>query len=438
MKKIILFLTLFFLMVILWVSNFPNSNSVSKKQTLSICTEEILKPVVEDMIKYFIDSQDNTMDFQVTYIPLETMQREGICKKLRTELMSGKGKDIYLLSEHQRLIDLYSNDENLLLPDANKILYSGVFMDLSPFTASDSSFQSCFTSVTKAGTVKNKQYIMPFSFDFCALKRKADNTSSLEIDDCEIPLADLLDQKKPEDLNTAELLFNVKNWIGNSFDYQAGKVFFSKEDVQKILEVSAIQDKKTIDSGSNNPSFIYGRTQSLFYSTVEEGTEYEYIPAPTINGKPTATVFSYGAIGRTCRQPETAYKFLRLFWQEEFVSGGGFSIEKEGFTAHYCINSIFELEGIPIQSKQWEAWYIKKNGTNSPSKTLLKNADHFIDAINYITDTRFLCTADEIGNEIQNMLLKDSSDSQNNIKMQKNIEEASEMLFNKIRYMVME
>ena len=57
-----------------------------------------------------------------------------------------------------------------MLPDANKTLYSGVFMDISEYTKDDESFQKCFAPVMEAGAVDGKQYIVPFSFDTRLLK----------------------------------------------------------------------------------------------------------------------------------------------------------------------------------------------------------------------------------------------------------------------------
>ena len=39
-------------------------------------------------------------------------ERAGVCKRLRTELMTGKGADIYILSEYQRNGGLFSVDED--------------------------------------------------------------------------------------------------------------------------------------------------------------------------------------------------------------------------------------------------------------------------------------------------------------------------------------
>ena len=95
------YLLLLFLLIIVFTVSCKNSNE-SKMETIKICTEERMKFIVEDVMKYFNDTRETPVDFQVTYIPENENERAGACKRLRTELMTGKGADIYILSEYQR------------------------------------------------------------------------------------------------------------------------------------------------------------------------------------------------------------------------------------------------------------------------------------------------------------------------------------------------
>ena len=235
MKKSNIIYSLIILLVIVGLVLFRYSNK-KEKDSLTICTEESLSYVVDDMIRYFNDTRETPVDFQVTYIPIDETQRAGICKRLRTELMTGKGTDIYILSEYKRNGGISEAEETLLLPDANKTLDSGVFKDVSEYTEDDESFQKCFAPVMEAGAVEGKQYILPFSFDTRLLKSiKEMNADSLTLEDCRKPLTQLLKEEKLQEMNPYEFL-DVITWIGNSFDYQEGKIFFSKDDIIQVLE----------------------------------------------------------------------------------------------------------------------------------------------------------------------------------------------------------
>ena len=435
------YLLLFFLPII-FLAVSCKSNNTTKAETITICTEERVKYIVQDMIRYFNDARETPVDFQVTYIPENETERAGVCKRLRTELMTGKGTDIYILSEYKRNGGISEAEETLLLPDANKTLDSGVFKDVSEYTEDDESFQKCFAPVMEAGAVDGKQYILPFSFDTRLLKSiKEMNADSLTLEDCRKPLTQLLKEEKLQEMNPYEFL-DVITWIGNSFDYQEGKIFFSKDDIIQVLEYA------TADGGHYDSDFITtcwsvpGAYESLhsFESYLDElqETEYGYLPMVTIDGRPAAKILSYGAIGRTCKNPELAYDFLRLFWQDKFISRDGYFIPHEDYKAYYYNATVLNLGGIPVREDLWEKWYLMKNGTSEPSAIAVKNAQNFSGALGQTVTARFLCTVDTLGIEINNMFMKDGYVSLDKDGIEEDIELAADMLYNNTRYIVME
>ena len=427
------YLTGIIVLIILCSTGACKSNNKTKTETISICTEERMKLIVEDVMKYFNDTRETPVDFQVTYIPENENERAGVCKRLRTELMTGKGADIYILAEYQRNGGLFSVDEDtLLLPDANKTLNSGVFKDISEYTTDDESFQKCFAPVMEAGAVDGRQYIVPFSFDTRLLKSiKELNAGSITLEDCRKPLTQLLKEEKLQEMNPYDFL-DVGTWIGNSFDYQKGEIYFSEEDVIHVLEYA------TADGGYYDPDFIPeywaapGQYESLhsFDSYLEElqETEYGYLPMVTLDGRPAARILSYGAVGRTCKNPELAYDFLRIFWQDEFVSRDGLSVPYEDFTAYYHNATVLNLGGIPVREDLWEKWYLIKSGTSQPTETAVRNAQNFSNALGQTVTARFLCTVDNLGTEINNMFMKDGYVDLDRDGVEEDIELAADML----------
>ncbi len=430
------------LILILLIFMLFEFNVKEENNSVTICTEEALSYVVDDMIQYFNDTRETPVDFQVTYIPMDETQRAGVCKRLRTELMTGKGADIYIISEYKRNGGISVDEETLLLPDANKTLDSGVFKDVSEYTEDDESFQKCFAPVMEAGAVDGKQYIVPFSFDTRLLKSiKEMNAGSLALEDCRKPLTQLLKEEKLQEMNPYEFL-DVITWIGNSFDYQEGEIYFSKEDIIHVLEYA------TADGENYDPDFIPtyattpGQYENLhsadFYLDELQTTEYKYLPMVTLDGRPSAKILSYGAIGRTCRNPELAYEFLRLFWQDEFVSRDGYSFSHGDITTGYHSATALNLEGIPVREDLWEKWYLLKDGTSEPSETAVKNAQDFSNTLEQIVTARFLCTVDTLGIEINNMFKKDGYVDLDRPGVDEDIELAADMLYNNTRYIVME
>ena len=85
-----------------------------------------------------------------------------------------------------------------------------------------------------------------------------------------------------------------------------------------------------------------------------QATEYEYLPMVTLDGRPAARILSYGAVGRTCKNPELAYDFLRIFWQDEFVSEDGLPLPHEDFTAYYQNATVLTAAS---PSGWWSCWW---------------------------------------------------------------------------------
>lgn len=409
-----------------------------KQDTLTICTEEALLYDVEEVVRYFKDSQETPVDIQISYIPSKQEDRASVCKRWRTELMVGKGADLYIMKDYGISRNISVSEEEMLLADPNKLLTSGVFLDLSEYIREDEDFQSCFAPVMEAGAVNGRQYIVPFTFNVTLL-RSPDGKGSLTYRDCTEPLTDLLESGKLGELSAADLLFYVKDWIGNSFDYQNGKVMFSPEDVSQILEYAVDEAQKGIKEGSYEVVSIQNdRYPHTSFGIEMEIPEYQYLPFPTLDGRFSATIFSYGAIGRTCKDPDLAYEFLKIFWSEGFASGEGLTIPGQQYSKHYLVNTLFHIGGLTVRQDQWQNWYKNKPGNMNALEMVLKNEENMLSIVRQVSTARFVCPVDYLGMDIRELFWKDGVLDVNKEGIQEDIHTASDMLYNSTRYIIME
>lgn len=409
-----------------------------KQDTLTICTEEALLYDVEEVVRYFKDSQETPVDIQISYIPSKQEDRASVCKRWRTELMVGKGADLYIMKDYGISRNISVSEEEMLLADPNKLLTSGVFLDLSEYIREDEDFQSCFAPVMEAGAVNGRQYIVPFTFNVTLL-RSPDGKGSLTYRDCTEPLTDLLESGKLGELSAADLLFYVKDWIGNSFDYQNGKVMFSPEDVSQILEYAVDEAQKGIKEGSYEVVSIQNdRYPHTSFGIEMEIPEYQYLPFPTLDKRFSATIFSYGAIGRTCKDPDLAYEFLKIFWSEGFASGEGLTIPGQQYSKHYLVNTLFHIGGLTVRQDQWQNWYKNKPGNMNALEMVLKNEENMLSIVRQVSTARFVCPVDYLGMDIRELFWKDGVLDVNKEGIQEDIHTASDMLYNSTRYIIME
>ena len=417
---------------------FTSCRKDGEEKRLTICTEESLLYDVEEVVRYFKDSQETPVDIQISYIPSKQEDRASICKKWRTELMAGKGADLYIMKDYGISRNISVSEEEILLADPNKLLTSGVFLDLSEYIGEDEDFQSCFAPVMEAGAVNGRQYIVPFTFNVTLL-RSPDGKGSLTYRDCTDPLTDLLESGKLGALSAADLLFYVKDRIGSSFDYQKGKVMFSPEDVSQVLEYAVDEAQKGIKEGSYEVVSIQNDRYPYASLDLEmERPEYQYLPFPTLDGRVSATVLSYGAIGRTCKNPELAYEFLKIFWSEGFASGEGLTIPDQQYSRHYLIDTVFNIDGLTVRQDQWQNWYKNKPENINASEMVLKNEENMLSIVRQVSTARFVCTIDYLGMDIRDMFWENGILNVDKEAIQQDIQTASNMLYNSTRYIVME
>lgn len=405
------------------------------ESSLTICTEESLLYEVEEAAQYFKDTQGTPVDIQISYLPHKQEDRANICKKWRTELMTGKGSDLYIMKDYGISRNISVSEEDMLIADPNKLLTSGVFLDLSEYTKEDEDFQSCFAPVMEAGAINGKQYIVPITFDVTLLRVPYDE-GSLAYEDCTKPLTNLIESGKLRGLSAADLLFYIKDWIGNSFDYQKGKVLFSKEDVRQILEYAAGEAQKGSREGMYEVVSLQNNQFLNIFPEIKTG--YQYLPFPTLDGRFNATILSYGAISRTCKDPDLAYEFLKTFLSQGFASGKGLTIPDQEYSRSYMTDTIFRIGGLTVRQDQWKEWYRNKTADMEETEEIWINGENMLSVVQQVSTARFVCPVDYLGMDIRDLFWKDGVLDVNKEGIQEDIRTASDMLYNSTRYIIME
>jgi len=111
---------------------------------------------------------------QLEILPLTTREREIRIKQLRSQIMSGKGPDVYLLPTGSSLILDYSVRATVrenksvriepLLLDVPLVMESGVFADIQPFFQEDLDAARLREEILSAGVINGKRYVLPLRF----------------------------------------------------------------------------------------------------------------------------------------------------------------------------------------------------------------------------------------------------------------------------------
>ena len=418
---------------IFFISKVQKIPSHKEKVTLSVCVEEHRKIMIENLLKYYNNRYKENIQIKFTIIPSEPMARKGVCKKLQTELMSGKGKDIYIVEDTSR----YMEGAESLFEDSNKLLYNGVLADMSKWTEKDKSFQECFQPVMEAGKVGEKQYLLPITFSVPVLIREGEGRDFTE--ETLKPLGKLIDEKSELLQEIAPYMFtNSKEWLGNCIDYRKQEVTTSKKELEKVLQYEVKRTKKEVDFSKEK--FLPGR--DLEKNVETERKCYQYISMVTLDGKPMAKIMMYAAIGRNCKEKEKAYQFVRLLWQKEFAEGTGFLMRYErGGTRRICESSIYGLGNVPVRTASWENWGLNMNyneAENTPEQ--IANIKEFVKTASKIQTARFVNGLDTTGNEVQTLFIDEDGYSFRTDfpDIDERVKEAAKILYRNVYYIAME
>lgn len=181
-------------------------------------------------------------------LPTESDERELRLRRLRTEIMSGNGPDVYLLPTGKEIPN-YKGDarETIsiepLFSDVWQAMYSGVFADISQLYDNDSNLgkDALNQNVMDGVLLDGKRYVLPVRYDVPVVYTRPDlcRQYGLEEDVFESDLLTMIDAvlsaggeagiglQLPEDLQA----------FGQLMDYAKGNVTITTEQIQQYLSL---------------------------------------------------------------------------------------------------------------------------------------------------------------------------------------------------------
>lgn len=383
--------------------------------------EDGMNQQVRQVIKAFqADHPDVTVTLDI--LPTDSSQREIVLKQLRTKIMAGDGPDVYLLpscNTYRYATKYWAAQEAWTLPTQveplflapSQVMRRGVFLDIGGFYDSDTELKTeqLQQDVMAAGTLDGGRYLLPLRYDFPVLYADAEGLQSLglELDGSWGNLADAaLALGSPVFANGAKPDFcqlgSVLTLLPAALDYEYDTVTLTEEDLLSFLtRYSALltlsdghHDEyygpslfrwihhgtlKISPSDLANPAAvnnaerieweIFPRDVSIIVGTMSqapiaatimqaEEKELLMIPLTDDNGKLTADVTYYGALGAGCRNPELGYDLLRRFLLEENQWEQNRTLQRNVVNKKLLMQYHPIANGWPVRNHGWlEGWW---------------------------------------------------------------------------------
>lgn len=361
----------------------------------------------------------------------DSAEREAIIARLNTEIMAGKGPDLFIL-ENIRVTNFN------LFPDIEKAIRNGAFYDLTKELAKNGVEREDFVEgLFEGGQYEGAQYVVPLSFStLCAL---ADQNQLLESGfDPEAAQADTaaffaelrrLNSQRPLKLYlNADLTTNMELPM---LDYDAVKVNLDRPETIAMLELEqdvfldqwnthGLLDIHSIDfakeMGAGDPFMMimtWPVTVNAAWQLAANGAVPWMMAVPNETGHVTAMLESYGIVNSNTEHPTEAAALLAYLLSEECQRAGAYPMSQISFPVRkgcvedalsaiqkYLKNPEWTLEATSDDRAELQALY----GAPLPQQTIAQLEDTFeqISAVRFhpIWETSVQLGTDEDGNQL--------------------------------------
>lgn len=290
-------------------------------------------------------------------LPQNGAERETRLQRLRTEIMSGEGPDLFLM---QTVVPASENTgfpiKHALFKFPEKNMEAGIFLPLDEYMENNTQFTDWSRQtkvVLEAGRNDEGQQIIPLTYTFPVMVYPRSEMHLPYTTD--ITPQDILDN--PETLDLGAALYSDERrsdelgsrptdsgglcrMLGKYADYETEELLFTEEDIYESIQLMAsLRDKveesdlpyETYDASYLDLIWDVHRQRADF------GTDMTLVPTYSIDGGVTARITAFAAVNRNTKKAEEAFSVIDYLMQERM------QCESEFFSEYF--NS-----GLPLQN----------------------------------------------------------------------------------------
>ena len=271
---------------------------------------------------------------EVEVMPVEEADFQSRLTRLRTEIMSGQGPDIYFLSAADALgYDAYHDSQERLFPSTEKAMDDGFFLPLDSYMdrAQFMEFEDMNPTVMGAGCTEVGRFVLPVRYTFGAVRVREPVTDTG---------GSWFDVVNGTDEVMASSYAVAANWLfydifEETLDTESKALTFDQEELYNA--VSIIIERygpygsfdtydpdfkwwETIDNMDIDGNIWLGEGGGEMWDP-ELKDSSTYLPMRNREGGVTAIVTSYLAISKDTLYPEEAFYIVDLMMSKKFQSG---------------------------------------------------------------------------------------------------------------------
>lgn len=258
-------------------------------------------------------------EFHVSFdlLSLDQTERDQQLTRIRTEIMAGKGPDVFICYVPQ-----VEGFGDFLFRYPMKSMLNRIFLPLDDYIAQAQymDMDKLLPVVMEAGKCRGEQMLLPLSFSLDTLLfDPAQYTLSKEIPSS---WEEMIDSGDPM-LTYAAAWQRYTNLLGNLADFETEELYYTEEEMLAIAQKKAAAQKKVNDnnciSGVDLESTArgYGGYRIMYDKLDDSVPVYTAIPPYNVQGGLTASVTTFAAINRNTQNPDTAFLLLDVLLSKQ-------------------------------------------------------------------------------------------------------------------------
>lgn len=352
--------------------------NVKKEDTsgeLIVVTEVPFRNYVKEAADFMMN-HNNGYKIQIDVLSEDPTRREQEIKKYQTQIMAGKGPDLYILDSS--IENTWPIVENFF-KDPSKIMESGALAPLDKYIEKDPYWKNSTykKELLDAGKYKDRQYIIPLSCDYFIFAYPT-SEEQIEGNDLKEWLQQIGKSDNKELQGAMSLSRMAGRWGAPAIDYENKEILFSKDEVCDFtLSYLKLSEKTSELPDMYKMSSTYN-ISNRFFSNYFQNKKFQFVP--NLYGKKIAAVKAYGAVSMSSSHKDAAYQFLMLFLNDTIET------EMKKIDKYTKIQGYLDLSGIPVQEKairaKAEMESLDKTVTEQVCKTFSEIEQAF-----FVTDT---------------------------------------------------
>lgn len=279
-------------------------------------------------------------------------------ERLQVEIMSGSGPDLYILPSYT----------TRLLGNPYQAAANGMFLDLTDAAQESDHFAQCTPAVMAGGTLGDRQYFVPLSFDLPVAVCDDQTTKTLRT----LPTPTQWLEELRALPGGAQDLYNLSG-VGIFSMRPAPALNWAVPAVEPDAETwlkPLLEQRRQIIAGYSGSASLPSQSPERHCWTTFLGRAYdeggvaaflqntaddtwEILSFPDAEGGSSACVMSYAAVPSNCRSPEIAQAIIFDYLLSEEVQGPGEStlMAQKGFVSACPVRA----DCIPVLLNRWQA-----------------------------------------------------------------------------------